>query len=89
MATRSFSRGYVPGIAYTGDLTFSRPFDNGGSSTIDADGSSGGNEFTLDGSPNMANGRRVAFVPPAGAVQEFKVETASFDAADGHTAGAK
>ena len=36
----------------------------------------------------MANGRRVAFVPPAGAVQEFKVETASFDAGSGHTAGA-
>src|SRR5947207_14406230 len=31
---------------------------------------------------------RVAFVPPAGAVQEFKVETASFDAGTGHTAGA-
>src|SRR5205823_8002705 len=78
----------VPGIAYTGDLKFSRPFDNGGTSSINADGSSGGNEFTLDGSPNMANGRRVAFVPPAGAVQEFKVETASFDAGTGHTAGA-
>ena len=38
--------------------------------------------------PNMANGRRVAFVPPAGAVQEFKVETATFDAQQGHTAGA-
>src|SRR5687767_15729966 len=37
----------------------------------------------------MASGRRVAFVPPAGAVQEFKVKTASFDAADGHTAGAQ
>jgi hypothetical protein len=79
---------FVPGVAYTGELTFSRPFDNGGTSAINADGSTGGNEFTLDGSPNMANGRRVAFVPPAGAVQEFKVETASFDAADGHTAGA-
>jgi hypothetical protein len=79
---------FVPGVAYTGDLLFSRPFDNGGTSSITADGASGGNEFTLDGSPNMANGRRVAFVPPAGAVQEFKVETASFDAADGHTAGA-
>ncbi len=78
----------VPGIAYTGDLKFSRPFDNGGTSSINADGSTGGNEFTLDGSPNMANGRRVAFVPPAGAVQQFKVQTASFDAADGHTAGA-
>jgi hypothetical protein len=79
---------FVPGVAYTGELTFSRPFDNAGSSAITADGASGGNEFTLDGSPNMASGRRVAFVPPAGAVQEFKVETASFDAADGHTAGA-
>ena len=78
----------VPGVAYTGDLKFSRPFDNAGTSSINADGSTGGNEFTLDGSPNMASGRRVAFVPPAGAVQEFKVQTASFDAADGHTAGA-
>ncbi len=78
----------VPGVAYTGDLKFSRPFDNAGTSSINADGSTGGNEFTLDGSPNMASGRRVAFVPPAGAVQEFKVSTASFDASEGHTAGA-
>src|SRR3954471_11927577 len=78
----------APGITYNGDLKFSRPFDNGGTSGIVTGGATGGNEFTLDGSPNMANGRRVAFVPPAGAVQEFKVETASFDAADGHTAGA-
>src|SRR3954470_241372 len=78
----------APGIAYNGDLKFSRPFDNAGTSGIVTGGASGGNEFSLDGSPNMANGRRVAFVPPAGAVQEFKVETASFDAASGHTAGA-
>jgi hypothetical protein len=78
----------APGIAYTGDLKFSRPFDNAGTSGIVTAGATGGNEFTLDGSPNMASGRRVAFVPPAGAVQEFKVETASFDAANGHTGGA-
>jgi len=35
----------------------------------------------------MASGRRVAFVPPRDVVEEFKVETASFDAQDGHTAG--
>src|SRR5216684_9225495 len=78
----------VSGVAFTGDLKFSRPFDNAGTSSINADGSTGGNEFTLDGSPNMTSGRRVAFVPPAGAVQQFKVQTATFDAADGHTAGA-
>ena len=78
----------APGITYNGDLKFSRPFDNAGTSGIVTGGAPGGNEFSLDGSPNMANGRRVAFVPPAGAVQEFKVETASFDAGAGHTAGA-
>jgi hypothetical protein len=76
------------GTVYTGDLKFSRPFDNAGTSAVTANGAAGGNEFTMDGSPNMANGRRVAFVPPAGAVQEFKVETATFDAQQGHTAGA-
>jgi carboxypeptidase family protein len=77
------------GIAYTSsDLLFSRPFDNGGTSSISANGAKGGNEFTLDGSPNQASGRRVAFVPPADAVQEFKVETTSFDAQQSHTAGA-
>jgi carboxypeptidase family protein/TonB-dependent receptor-like protein len=76
------------GVAYTGDLLFSRPFDNGGTSSMSANGAKGGNEFTLDGSPNQASGRRVAFVPPADAVQEFKVETSSFDAQQSHTAGA-
>ena len=78
----------APGIAYNGDLKFSRPFDNAGTSGIVTGGATGGNEFTLDGSPNMTSGRRVAFVPPSDAVQQFKVETASFDAAAGHTGGA-
>jgi hypothetical protein len=77
----------APGIAYNGDLKFSRPFDNAGTSSIITDGASGGNEFTLDGSPDQANGRRVAFVPPSDAVQQFKVQTASFDAQQGHTGG--
>jgi hypothetical protein len=76
------------GIAYTGDLKFSRPFDNGGTSDVASNGGARqGNEFTLDGVPNTT-GTRVAFVPPAGAVQEFKVETANFDAQQGHSGGA-
>ncbi|HEX2489197.1 MAG TPA: carboxypeptidase-like regulatory domain-containing protein, partial [Blastocatellia bacterium] len=82
----------APGIGYVGDLKFSRPFDNNGSSDFISNGLSrgGGHEFTLDGIPNTDdNGSmRVAFVPPADAVQEFKVETASFDAGQGHSAGA-
>src|SRR5260221_14781444 len=78
----------VPGVAFTGDLKFSRPFDNAGTSGINADGASGGNEFTLDGSPNMTSGRRVAFVPPAGAVHQFKVGSESLEAGVSHTEGA-
>src|SRR5689334_25087712 len=81
----------APGIAYNGDLKFSRPFDNAGTSGIVTAGATGGNDFTLDGSPNTTSKSggipRVAFVPPAGAVQEFKVETSSFDAGSGHTGG--
>lgn len=79
----------APGIVYTGDLKFSRPFDNLGTSSVVSNGAPSGNEFTLDGSPNT-EGRepRVSFVPPADAVQEFKVVTTSFDAQQGHTAGA-
>jgi len=82
------------GIGYIGDLKFSRPFDNNGTSDFIADGvpRAGGHEFTLDGVPNTddngASGNRVAFIPPADAVQEFKVETASFDAQQAHGAGA-
>ena len=76
------------GVAFTGNLLFARPFDNGGVSSIRASGAPGGNEFTLDGAPDMASGLRVAFVPPSDAVHEFKVVTANFDAQQGHTAGA-
>jgi len=84
----------APGIGYVGDLKFSRPFDNNGSSDFISNGvaRAGGHEFTLDGIPNTddngSNSMRVAFVPPADAVQEFKVETASFDGQQGHGAGA-
>jgi hypothetical protein len=84
----------APGIGYVGDLKFSRPFDNNGTSDFISNGLSrvGGHEFTLDGIPNTddngSTSNRVAFIPPADAVQEFKVETASFDAQQGHGAGA-
>ena len=42
------------GVAYVGDLKFSRPFDNSGAAAVIADGSPGKKEFTLDGTPNMA-----------------------------------
>lgn len=45
-------------------------------------------EFTLDGVPNMTQGGQVSFSPPPEMVQEFRVQTAPFDASVGHFTGA-
>lgn len=77
------------------DFTVSanQPFSNTGSSSFSVNGAPGGNDFTLDGAPNTNDkrvgiGNRSSFIPPADAVQEFKVTTSSFDAQQGHAAGA-
>jgi hypothetical protein len=78
----------APGIVDSSDLHFSRPADNGNLAGIVANGAQGGNEFTIDGAPNMSNARGVGFSPPSDAISEFKVQTNAFDAQTGHTAGA-
>jgi hypothetical protein len=86
----------APGLTVfgTGFLgTGTQPFSTTDPSSISANGAKGGNEFTLDGAPNTVDerpdtGNRIGQQPPADAVQEFKVTTASFDAQQGHTAGA-
>jgi hypothetical protein len=82
----------APGIVFTGDLTSASALSNSAPSNFESNGSPGGNEFTLDGSPNTAdrnaNGStRVGLQPPTDAVEEFKVVTATFDAQQGRTAG--
>lgn len=78
----------APGIMDTSDLHFSRPADNANLGGIVANGALGGNEFTIDGAPNMSNAKGVGFSPPSDAISEFKVQTSAFDAQTGHTAGA-
>ncbi len=86
----------TPGLSVfgTGFLgTGTQPFSTTDPSSISANGAKGGNEYTLDGAPNTVDerpttGNRIGQQPPADAVQEFKVTTASFDAQQGHTAGA-
>lgn len=74
-----------------------RVFDNGWTTSYAIDGaSSNTHEITLDGVANTTNlggaGSRnqqtVAFTPPVDIVEEFKVQTASFDASTGYTSGA-
>lgn len=85
----------APGVVFTAaNMLQIRPYDNSVTANMRADGAPGGNEFALDGAPNTATTRGiqkgwvVAYIPPAEAVQEFKMETASFDARNGHSPGA-
>src|SRR5215472_7573036 len=80
----------VAGVNYNAQAIYLRPFDNGALADWSMNGGQNrNNEFMLDGAPNNANqgGNNIAFVPPADAVQEFKVQTNSFDAQYGRTAG--
>src|SRR5262245_27718153 len=80
----------VAGVNYNAQAIYLRPFDNGALADWSMNGGQNrNNEFLMDGAPNNANqgGNNIAYVPPADAVQEFKVQTNSFDAQYGRTAG--
>jgi hypothetical protein len=76
------------GVAYTGNPLFTGPTSNGNLAAFRSNGAAGRNQITLDGSPNYAIDGGVGFSPPSDAVQEFKVQTTSFDAQQGYSAGA-
>lgn len=78
----------APGIAYTGNPLFNGPTSNGNLAAFRSNGATGSNQITLDGSPNYAFDGAVGFSPPSDAVQEFKVQTNTFDAQQGYSAGA-
>ncbi|MFL6227393.1 MAG: carboxypeptidase regulatory-like domain-containing protein [Pyrinomonadaceae bacterium] len=78
----------APGISYTGNPLFTGPTSNGNLAAFRSNGASGSNQITLDGSPNYAFDGGVGFSPPSDAVQEFKVQTNTFDAQQGYSAGA-
>ncbi len=80
--------GMASGMQWTGQPEYRRPFDNGGTSSFTTMGGVGQNEYMIDGAPVTGTGRRVGFVPPADAIQEFNLQTTPFDASVGHTSGA-
>jgi hypothetical protein len=80
----------APGVTYNGNQIYQRPFDNGAiADWVVNGGLDRKNEFLLDGAPNnaQAGGNNIAYVPPVDSVQEFKIQTNSFDAQFGKTAG--
>src|SRR6266851_8750765 len=79
----------APGVIFTPESAgYVRPFDTSSPSTMSIDGTrSGSNQFMMDGAPNM-QGAQVAYAPPPGVVDEFKVQGANFDATSGFMGGA-
>lgn len=69
-------------------LAFDGPWNIDQSSAVRVGGSGlGGIDYNIDGVSNNAYGGRTAFVPPPDMVEEVRIDTASYDAAVGHTSG--
>ena len=81
-----------PGVTYTGSTRLDRPFEPTHIVGYAIDGTRGNrSDLTIDGAPSTAtaNANEVisSYVPPADIIQEFKVQTATFDAQFGNTEG--
>ena len=84
--------GLAGGVSFTGDPRLDRPFEPTHIVGFSMGGSRGNmSDVTLDGAPTTAtaNANQViaSYVPPTDIVQEFKVQTATFDAQFGQTQG--
>ncbi len=80
----------MAGVTFRGAAIWQRPFDNGAIAEWSVNGGrQSNNEFLLDGAVNngQAGGNNIAYVPIVDAVQEFNVQSNSYDAQYGHTGG--
>jgi hypothetical protein len=79
----------TPGVTFTPQTAaYVRPFDTSSPSTMSVNGTrNGSNEFMVDGASNM-QGTQIAYSPPQPVIEEFKVQTATFDASFGFMPGA-
>jgi hypothetical protein len=84
--------GLAAGVTYTGSGRLDRPFEPTHIVGYAMDGTRGNrSDLTIDGVPSTATANAgeviASYVPPADLVQEFKVQTATFDASTGNTEG--
>src|SRR5215470_12055772 len=84
--------GLTAGVTYNGSIRLDRPFEPTHIVNFSMGGTNGLlNDITIDGAPttSRANALQVtaSYVPPTDIVQEFKVQTATFDAQFGQTQG--
>ncbi len=84
--------GMAAGVTFNGSARLDRPFEPTHIVNYSMGGTRGNlNDITIDGAPTTAtansNEVTAAYVPPTDIVQEFKVQTATFDAQFGQTQG--
>ena len=84
--------GLAPGLAHSGDQRLDRPYEPTHIIGYAYDGTrSNRSDLLIDGTPSTAtaNANEViaTYVPPSDLVQEFRVQTATFDAQFGNTEG--
>src|SRR5262245_3542086 len=82
----------TPGVAYTGSTRLDRPFEPTHIANFAMGGARGiRSDLLIDGAPSTAtaNGNEViaSYVPPTDTTQEFRVQTATYDAQFGNTEG--
>lgn len=81
-----------PGVIYSGQQQWQRPFDNYNMNLFSANGQAAdGNDFQIDGTPDNAvawGARSIAAAPPAASIAEMRIITNPYDAQYGHTGGA-
>src|SRR5438067_7882206 len=78
----------VPGIEASSNRRYNGVNALGGTAEAHNVGNVGGNDWSIDGVPNIGNGYSAAYLPYSTTIQEYKVETQNFDASVGHTSGA-
>ena len=84
--------GLAAGASRTGDPRLDRPFEPTHITGYTMDGTRGNrSDLTIDGAPTTARANRgeviASYDPPQDVVQEFKVQTSTFDAQFGNTEG--
>jgi Carboxypeptidase regulatory-like domain len=84
--------GLTAGVTFNGSVRLDRPFEPTHIVNFSMGGTRGNlNDITIDGAPTTAtanaNEVTASYVPPTDIVQEFKVQTATFDAQFGQTQG--
>ena len=77
----------VPGIQASANRRYNGVNALGGTNEAHNAGNVGGNDWSIDGVPNIGNGYSAAYLPYSTTIQEFKVESTNFDASIGHTTG--